>query len=55
MCSGAAMIIGFIVGGWMNFFGNTDSEEFLFKPEVFFFVLLPPIIFDAGYTMNKSR
>ena len=34
-----------------------DEEELKrlqFDPEMFFFVLLPPIIFEAGYTLKRK-
>jgi NhaP-type Na+/H+ or K+/H+ antiporter len=33
---------------------NDVQERAIFNPEIFFYVLLPPIIFHAGYSMRKK-
>lgn len=43
-----------VVGGLMFLLGQNETKAVMFKPEVFFFVLLPPIIFEAGYTMKRK-
>ena len=30
-------------------------EKATFNPEIFFYVLLPPIIFHAGYSMRRKQ
>ena len=30
-------------------------EKAMFNPEIFFYVLLPPIIFHAGYSMRRKQ
>ncbi len=55
--SAAATLVGFVVGGMARLFYPTKDElDFLsFSPDMFFFLLLPPIIFHAGYTVEKQQ
>ena len=54
--SAAALLVGLLVGGVARLItGNAEELHFLsFQPELFFFLLLPPIIFEAGFNMNAS-
>jgi len=55
--SSAALCVGLIVGGLARLMtSNEDELNFIsFKPELFFFLLLPPIIFEAGYTLRRKN
>ncbi|CAN0298555.1 unnamed protein product, partial [Discosporangium mesarthrocarpum] len=48
--SAAAILVGVVVGGMVKLFYPTKDEmDFLsFNPELFYFLFLPPIIFEAG-------
>eukprot|EP01114_Cavostelium_apophysatum_P016731 TRINITY_DN4816_c0_g1_i2.p1 TRINITY_DN4816_c0_g1~~TRINITY_DN4816_c0_g1_i2.p1 ORF type:complete len:435 (+),score=79.12 TRINITY_DN4816_c0_g1_i2:167-1471(+) len=54
--SGAAMILGIVIGGILRLLTLANFNHQLdFEPEKFYFILLPPIIFEAGYNMNKKN
>lgn len=52
--SAASMTIGVIAGSIASLVVDQDTRKALrFQPEVFFFLLLPPIVFDAGFSIKK--
>eukprot|EP00475_Leptophrys_vorax_P029011 TRINITY_DN4231_c0_g1_i4.p1 TRINITY_DN4231_c0_g1~~TRINITY_DN4231_c0_g1_i4.p1 ORF type:complete len:533 (+),score=130.41 TRINITY_DN4231_c0_g1_i4:59-1657(+) len=49
----ASMLLGFVIGMFLTFFGQEEVSYISFDPSVFFFVILPAIIFDAGHSLKK--
>jgi sodium/hydrogen exchanger 8 len=54
--SAAAIFVGMMAGTLTTIiYPSTEEIQFLtLQPDIFFFILLPPIIFEAGYSVNKS-
>ena len=55
--SAASMIIGFFLGSLIVAFGSHSGQEadfVKFDPTLFFFILLPPIVLEAGYTLDRQ-
>jgi sodium/hydrogen exchanger 8 len=54
--SGFAMVLGFVLGSFLNLIGAYHEEEVvMFSPEVFFYALLPPIVFEAGWSLKRKN
>jgi len=52
--SAASMSIGVLAGSIASVIFDAEEMRFLqFQPHVFFFLLLPPIVFDAGFSVKK--
>ncbi|CEF69873.1 Na+/H+ exchanger family and Cation/H+ exchanger domain-containing protein [Strongyloides ratti] len=51
--SASLIILGLIIGGFCKL-GNVDEEQYFLDFHTFFYFLLPPIIFDAGYFMPNK-
>ena len=52
--SGAAMLVGVVMGAVLGAVGQNASARARFSGAVFYFGMLPPIVFAAGYTLKKK-
>ncbi|KAJ1366968.1 hypothetical protein KIN20_027789 [Parelaphostrongylus tenuis] len=50
----AIVILGAVVGSILSYSKNDWSEIEALSPDMFFLVLLPPIIFENAYNLNKG-
>ncbi|RCN36319.1 hypothetical protein ANCCAN_17802, partial [Ancylostoma caninum] len=50
----AIVILGSVVGSILSYSEHDWSEIEALSPDVFFLVLLPPIIFENAYNLNKG-
>ena len=52
----AAIILGIAIGCYIKIFSETEIEiinVIEFDPNAFFLIILPPIMFDAGFSMDR--
>jgi len=53
--SAMSIIYGVLIGCFVRFTpGEMVQNEVVFDPELFFYLLLPPIVFHAGYSLNRE-
>ena len=53
--SGLYIMLGLFGGALWLLFGPTDVTEYNFSPDMFFDVILPPIIFAASYNLKQKQ
>jgi sodium/hydrogen exchanger 8 len=53
--SGAAMILGLLLGGILKAASASKLKRASFTDNFFFDILLPPIILEAGYSLEKRK
>lgn len=52
--AGACIIVGSIIGGTLRLFSSSLVNSLTFDNDLFLQILLPPIIFEAALTINKT-
>ena len=54
--SSLAIIIGLVIGSSIKYAGYDEfNKSSRFNGKFFFFVLIPPIVFSAGYNFKRKR
>jgi len=52
--SGAVMLFGLLIGGILSNFQREELSFVRFAPELFFYLMLPPLIFEAGFFLRRN-
>lgn len=52
--SGVVMVFGLLIGVMLSNFKKDELAFVRFEPELFFYILLPPLIFEAGFFLRRN-